>query len=305
MTADDALLFIDAQIYLDLYRIPSGKQLLAPLSEQSERIFVTQQVVNEVTRNKIEVAASFLSTHFPTLKLNTFKVPDHLFGQTEGESKTIVKRMGEISTDIGKLNQAIFDLTEGIMDKIGHSTDAVSMTLDPIFSRAKLHTDDELRRAKNRRELGNPPGKKTDPLGDQLNWEQILSQLTPKSKLWIISRDGDYGSTYGGRLFLNKFLYDELRKGAPNAEAFLFRNIVDGIKDFTKATGVDANTLPTAAEEAEIKKEIEALPPPIVASAGTFFSNASLTLPSASVRASAGNLVLETNTPGDMVLKIY
>jgi hypothetical protein len=44
--------------------------------------------------------------------------------------------------------------------------------------------------------------------------------------------------------------------------------------------------------------EDEALPPPIFASAGTFFSTASLTLPSAGVKASAGNFGVGTNAPG-------
>jgi hypothetical protein len=36
-----------------------GKQLLAALVEQKDYIFVTSQVVDEVSRNKVKVAASF------------------------------------------------------------------------------------------------------------------------------------------------------------------------------------------------------------------------------------------------------
>ncbi len=142
MTTDDALLFIDAHIYLELYRIPKGKQLLAPLSEQSERIFVTQQVVDEVTRNKIE-AACVLSNQLTALKLQTFKVPDHLFGATQDESKTILKNMKTIHKDISTLDQAVSALAEGIMEKVSQSTDEVSSALEPIFARAKRHTDEE------------------------------------------------------------------------------------------------------------------------------------------------------------------
>lgn len=60
MSADDTLLFIDTNKYLDLYRTDKGKKLLAPLGEQVDYIFVTQQVVGEVQRNKILVAAEFL-----------------------------------------------------------------------------------------------------------------------------------------------------------------------------------------------------------------------------------------------------
>ena len=289
MTIDDALLFIDTQIYLDLYRIPSGKRLLAPLSEQSERIFVTQQVVDEVTRNKIEAAYILLSKQFSEIKFQTFKVPDHLFGTTQDESRTILEKMKTIHEDVAKLNQSVSALAEGIMKKVSQSNDEVSMALAPIFARAERHTAEELQRARTRKELGNPPGKQANLLGDQINWEQILSRFTSKSKLWIISRDGDYGTAYRGRGFLNQFLYDELGKVSSGAEAFLFMDIVDGIKDFAKRTGVEATKLPTDAEEAEIKKEIEALPP-IFGSAGTFFTpaSASLVISSAATNASAG-----------------
>jgi hypothetical protein len=38
MSADDALLFIDANKYLDLYRTDKSKKLLAPLGEQVDSV---------------------------------------------------------------------------------------------------------------------------------------------------------------------------------------------------------------------------------------------------------------------------
>lgn len=52
----------------------------------------------------------------------------------------------------------------------------------------------------------------------------------------------------------------------------MFKDMVEGIKDFAKTTGVEAIKLPTGEEAAEIKREIEALPP----TAGTVFSTADL-----------------------------
>jgi hypothetical protein len=45
MTADDALFFIDANKYLDLYRLNKARQSLAVIREQADHIFVTQTVV--------------------------------------------------------------------------------------------------------------------------------------------------------------------------------------------------------------------------------------------------------------------
>src|SRR5262249_3859964 len=42
------------------------------------------------------------------------------------------------------------------------------------------HTDEELQRAENRKARGIPPGKKDDPMGDELNWEQLLSFIKAK-----------------------------------------------------------------------------------------------------------------------------
>ncbi len=167
MPLDDVLLFIDANKYLDLYRTVTGKRLLAPLSEQAANIFVTQQVVDEVNRRKIEVAADFLIRHFTALKLQTYKVPDHLFGTTAEESKSILGTMSEIHQHIEQLNNDLTALAMGIMEKIRQSNDEVSLALTPLFLGAVPHLDEELERAKQRKERGQPPGKKVDPIGDQ------------------------------------------------------------------------------------------------------------------------------------------
>jgi PIN domain len=261
MPTDDALLFIDANQYLDLYRTVTGKRLLAPLSEQAANIFVTQQVVDEVTRRKIEVASDFLARQFIALKLQTYKVPDHLFGTTEEESKSIRGKMEEIHQKIKQVNKDLNALAMGIMEKIRQSNDEVSVVLTPLFANAVHHREDEWERAKQRKEHGRPPGKKADPVGDQLTWEQILSRFVGKKKLWIITKDSDYGTIYDGRGFLNQFLYDELRKASPDAEAFMFNDVVDGIKHFADVTGVKADTLPTPKEHQAIKDENNTLIP--------------------------------------------
>jgi hypothetical protein len=62
----------------------------------------------------------------------------------------------------------------GIMEKISQSNDEVSTVLTPLFV---PHREEELQRAKQRKECGQPPGKKAGPIGDQLTWEQILARF--------------------------------------------------------------------------------------------------------------------------------
>jgi hypothetical protein len=261
MTTEDALLFIDANRYLELYRTVTGRHLLAPLSEQTAHIFVTQQVVDEVKRGKIGVTAGFLNSQFATLKFNPYAVPNHLFGKTEEHSKSILSKMKEIGQQVEQVNKDINSLAKDIMQRVSQSQDEVSRALAPIFATAVPHSEPELQQAKQRKERAQPPGKKAGPIGDELTWEQILSRFVGRKKLWIITKDSDYGTIYDGRGFLNQFLYDELRKVSPDAEAFLFDDVADGIKHFADETGVKADKLPTPEQIQEIKTEEKALPP--------------------------------------------
>jgi hypothetical protein len=260
MPADDALLFIDANKYLDLYRTDKGKKLLAPLGEQVEYIFVTQQIVDEVQRNKINVAANFLNQKFQELKLQTFNVPDHLSGANTGQDKTILQQMSAIRQTIKSVNDEVDAFAIGIMGQISSSEDEVSKALSPIFANAISHSPDELQKARDRRELGNPPGKSSNPIGDQLTWEQILTHFKGKKRLWIISRDGDYGTVYGGKGFLNQFLYDELCKVSSDPVVYLFQDTVEGISHFVETTGVTAENRLTPEDAEEIEKEEKSLP---------------------------------------------
>jgi hypothetical protein len=257
--ATDALLFIDANKYLDLYRIDKGRLLLRFLREQSDHIFVTRQVVDEVRRNKVNVTAKFLEENFNQLKLQKRPPPDHLFGATEEQTKTIRDRMREIDSQIDSVNENMNELAKSIMQKVARSTDEVSMTLKPIFGRAVMHSPEELGRAMERRDRGNPPGKQGDVIGDQLNWEQILSKFSRKKKIWIVSKDDDYGTKYNGERFLNQFLYEELRGVSPDCDVFLFDDLSTGIKHFVETTGVKAVSLPTPKELGQIKEEEDAL----------------------------------------------
>ena len=267
MAADDALLFIDANKYLDLYQVVSGKAVLAALSEQAGHIFTTRQVVDEVMRGKTRVMAAFLAKHFGELTFKSYSVPDHLFGSAEKESKDIMTGMRVINERVKQVNEEVSGLARSIMEKVSQSKDEVSITLATIFERALQHTESELQRARERKERGNPPGKQGDPLGDQLSWEQILSRFAKKTKLWIITRDSDYRVVYGGKGFMYRFLYEDLLAVSPNAEVFLFEDIASGIKHFASVTGVPAEKLPTDEQIEEIKNEEKELDPPNVAQA--------------------------------------
>jgi hypothetical protein len=262
MLANDSLLFIDSNKYLDLYRMgKKGKKLLKQLEQQVDHIFVTQQVVREVQRNKIRVAADFLQQQCKELKIQTFGLPDHLSNTYTDQRKNISEQMTDLTTKIRGVNAEVDAWGLNIMEQISHSEDEVSKALSAIFANAVCHSSEELQRAKERKEFGNPPGKGANPIGDQLNWEQILTHFNGKKRLWIISRDSDYGTTYAGKGFLNGFLYDELCTIASEPEVYLFEDLVNGIEDFVDKTGVEAEQRLAPEEAEEIERVEKSLPP--------------------------------------------
>lgn len=257
----DALLLIDANKYLDLYRTDKGRKLLAPLSEQAPYIFVTQQIVDEVQRNKLSAAADFLRAKSQGMKLHSINVPDHFSGSETGKNQEILGQMRNISKSVKSVNAEIDAHTLEIMAQVAESKDEVSKALAPIFSKAVRANSDEIKRARERKETGNPPGKRNDPVGDEITWEQVLSNFSGKRRLWIISRDGDYGSSFGGRFFLNSFLRSELADITDDPVVYIFEDLVEGLTHFVETTKVQASIKLTPEEISEIENEERSLPP--------------------------------------------
>ncbi len=265
MASDDAVVFIDTQLYIDLYRTALGKDLLAPLEQQKDYIFITKQIVNEVDRHKLQEAMGFFQKKCQIGKPPGGKLPDHLF-DTSGDIVREIREKLNIASD--KIKEATRELNKAIAETlrlISLSEDVVSQALAPLFAKAVAHKPEEFERAKVRNARGIPPGKNTGLIGDELNWEQFISFVkeSGKRRLWIISKDSDYCLThYKEAVFLIPTLRQELMCLIdPPPEVRAFMNIPDGIKDFADITGVNADKLPAPERIEEIKKEQEELPP--------------------------------------------
>lgn len=249
------VLFIDANQYLNLYRLGGGKKLAASVEELRDHILVTKQIVDEVLRNKVKVTAETFPAD-PRKKLN---VPAHLLG-TKNER---VVHFRKINATVEQTNEDFKKLMQDVLTQVSQSRDEVSKALVHVFSKAVMPSDGELKRARDRKERGNPPGKSSNPLGDELNWEQILSRCQDKSPLWIITRDSDYAKKYVGKMFLNAALYNELAQLYQLEEppVSCFDSLSGGLRDFVDKTGAKAKELPTRDEADQIMKEEELLTP--------------------------------------------
>jgi PIN domain len=180
--ARDAVLFIDANQYLKLYGMVAGKKLLDWLEEQQAHIFVSAQIVDEVLRNKLHSAQIFF---LDKLKLDV-AVPDHLLGVSD-------EKTNELRKNIGNAADELTALADDVLRKISRSEDDVSQRLNRLFDKAISPNTNQMGRARDRKERGNPPGKQKDTLGDQITWEQLLAHCKGMKQLWIITDDGDYG----------------------------------------------------------------------------------------------------------------
>ena len=266
-------MFIDANIYLDLYQIPSGKKLLAFLQEQHAHIFVSQQIVDEVERNKLNVANEYFNKlAFSTINVpNQISMPDHLLGISDDKIAKLRQTVEGVKGAIKELREHAAD----ILKQIGRSEDDVSKCLRTLFDSPTRPTPDQMKRAGARKEVGNPPGKKSDPLGDQISWEQFLDYCRDHkvTKVWIISKDGDYRTEcIDGSFVVNPMLQRELKQtGVEEIQCIV--DLLDAGEDFARNAGVTVKTLPTEAEKREIWKQYDAIAIP------TLYSNIVLTTP--------------------------
>jgi hypothetical protein len=255
------LIFIDANQYLDLYGIPSGKKLLAALQEQQHFVFVTAQIVDEVNRNKVKITARFLTEGLKNLELSGTAVPEHLVSNMDERVAGMDGELERTRRRVKATKASFENMAHYVLEQVSQSKDEISKGLEVIFSRAISPTQEELERARARKERGNPPGKRDDPLGDELSWEQILSRCKDKPRLWIITKDSDYGTVCADKMFLNAVLYQQLaRLYKSEPVVFCFDNIAKGLERFVQTTGAKAKKLPTPEETEQIKREQESIP---------------------------------------------
>lgn len=271
------LLFIDANQYLQLFRIVEGKALLQPLQKVCDFIFLTAQVVDEVNRNKLEIAQRFLTLQLQSVQVKTGGMPDHLFGIDAATFDSIRSQLRTLSRDKDSLVSKLTGIVENTLSKIAASQDDVSVALASLFSKARTATPDELERARLRRELGNPPGKIGNPLGDQISWEQLLAVTNSVTSVWIISNDSDYFASFGKKLYLNSFLSQELRsKGC--SEVHLYNNLLRGLEDFGKHISVPVTDSITDETKKQLERDLASPTDAIVHSWKELFSAAKAAL---------------------------
>jgi hypothetical protein len=253
------VIFIDANVYLDFYFAGGQKYrgLLENLKRVGKHVYVTVQVVDEVTRNKLKVFIRDFAGSIQPAKLDlalppSFDIaPDKEKAVWKGSLTAAQKAMSEVTkefdTQVTKMAAAI-----------ERSTDPVSVSLAPLFKAAEVASADVLSKARLRKELGNPPGKANGTLGDQVSWEQLLATLKAGCRVWLVTKDSDYVIKHGGKVFLNPLLHSEIaEKVGKGGEVHCFDSLVDALVHFAKSNKeITVGKLPSEDVQREINEEI-------------------------------------------------
>lgn len=273
-------ILIDANVFLRFYDTKDGafKALLEFIEKISTKIFVTEQTKNEIFRNKIEVAITSFTNLEKNLKVKGAELPIQF---SDPDSKKWNEYVGKMSS-LQEEQKKIFGT---LLKAISENRDNVSIRLDSILSKAKPFDEATFSKAERRKKLGIPPGKKNDPIGDELTWEQFLGSVQPSDRVIIVSYDGDYIDSYNDESFLNPVLVNDLiGKGIPRGNIFPFHKLIEFYKKFKD----ELNTAIDLSEELakKISKE-EAVPPANFGGYGTYSGYAGATGAPSNYRTSA------------------
>ncbi|SHH42640.1 PIN-like domain-containing protein [Flavobacterium defluvii] len=228
------ILYIDANIFLGFYNSnrPEFKKLLNSIIEVKDKIFFTEQFKYEIDRNKLNVFKQSIDNYTKQVSLVNTILPEHLDKDHSSKLISWNNSRKELEIQIKESNNKLLEILNETLQNVSSSEDNVSKALSSLYKKSRKPSIDNLNKARLRKEIGNPPGKKSDPLGDQLSWEMLLNIAENINRIWIISKDQDYYTENKDVLYLNPILKNDLIQLNPTIEIKVFNKLSEALKDF-------------------------------------------------------------------------
>ncbi len=194
------MLFIDTNVFLSFYHLTSEDleelEKLAVLIENKEiTLLLPQQVIDETTRNR----ATKIVDSFETFRKWKFARAFPAYCKNYAQ----YAKMKGAQKDLEKLHS---EMVGAIQADIQERELAADKLLQRLFGIANQinRTPEILAAARERVELGNPPGKKGS-FGDAINWECLLATVRSRTPLIMIADDSDFYSPLDASK-INEFL---------------------------------------------------------------------------------------------------
>ena len=212
-----AHLFIDTNVLLNFFAYSKDdleqlKKLVKLIHAKTIKLYLPQQVVDEFLRNRdAKLAESFLK--FRSLSISgcpsfMLTLPEYLAYQKA----------------VNTVEKAHSILTKSAKEAANSRELAADKTVASLIERAGTIaiTEEHYTAAERRHKLGNPPGK-SDSMGDQLNWEILLTSVPSGASLHIVTKDGDYASKLNPNV-PSGFLQDQWKK-THDSDLFIYEQI--------------------------------------------------------------------------------
>jgi hypothetical protein len=227
------VLYIDANIFLGFYNSnrPEFKKLLNSIVEVKSKVFFTEQFKNEIDRNKLNIFKQSIDNYIKQISTTDIALPEHL-GNNSSKLKYWNTSRKKLEQQVKDSNNELMRILNETLQNVSSSEDNVSKALSKLYIRSIQPSTDDLIRARYRKEIGNPPGKKNDPLGDQLSWEMLLNIVPKINNIWIISKDQDYYTESKDSLYLNPILKNDLIILNPEINIKVFNKLSEALRDF-------------------------------------------------------------------------
>lgn len=229
------LIFVDTNILLDFYRLggESAKRQLKALERHKDILITGDQVRMEYLKNRQTVIVEAIRKLEKPSKVS---YPPII---TDYEpAKMMAKHLDHALGNHKKIHAKVERI---LRDPIRN--DPVYQALNRIFdheSPYNLRRPDKKRflvrsQARRRFALGYPPRKKGDTsIGDAVNWEWIIDcaiNSDEKHNILIVSRDNDFGLSYGKETILNDWLKREFNARVGRKRKIELSNkLTDGLK---------------------------------------------------------------------------
>ncbi len=218
MSEPNLHLFIDTNILLSFYAYTNDdveelRKLISLIKTKQLKLYLTEQVKDEFNRNretKLRESLKEFRKPVPSGGVPRFMENYPSIKAYEASRQSLLKSQDDA------IRAAMKEAEQG-------SIAADTLFRDLTTEAGIIEITSKVYNAAIRRmQLGNPPGKEKS-LGDRINWEILLAEVTDKVDLHIVSKDGDFGSPllpapnsflveeWYRKKMSNLFLHDQLK----------------------------------------------------------------------------------------------